>query len=193
MRYTELLKSGGASRQQLEKAQADAQAYDAQIAAKMEEVKRFELDLEYAKITAALAGKIGKANLVEGDLVNAGGTDPLLTTIVAVDPIYVDFNVDERAIQRYQEISARPAGQGQEQPLREQKITFSFGLDTEKGFPHEGNLVFADNKYAEGTGTILVRGVAENTDGLLDPRFARPRATAGERQVLRRRWCPTRR
>ena len=60
-RYTELLKSGGASRQQLEKAQADAQAYDAQIAAKMEEVKRFELDLQYSKITADLAGKISKA------------------------------------------------------------------------------------------------------------------------------------
>ena len=48
-------------------------------------------------------------------------------------------------------------------------MPFSFGLDTEKGFPHEGHLVFADNKYTEGTGTILVRGVAENPDGRLIP------------------------
>ena len=107
--------------------------------------------------------------LTEGNLVNAGGSDPLLTTIVAIDPIYVDFNVDERAMQRYQEIGAGRQGKDKQQSLREQKIPFSFGLDTEKGFPHEGHLVFADNKYAEGTGTILVRGVAENPDGRLIP------------------------
>jgi RND family efflux transporter MFP subunit len=168
-RYTELLKSGGASRQQLEKAQADVQAYDAQIAAKMEEVKRFELDLQYSKIAADLGGKIGKANLSEGNLVNAGGSDPLLTTIVSIDPIYVDFNVDERAMQHYQEIDAGRPGKDKQQSLREQKLPFYFGLDTEKGFPHEGHLVFADNKYAPGTGTILVRGVANNLDGRLIP------------------------
>ena len=48
-------------------------------------------------------------------------------------------------------------------------MPFYFGLDTEKGFPHEGHLVFADNKYTEGTGTILVRGVANNPDGRLIP------------------------
>ena len=171
VRYTELLKSGGASRQQLEKAQADAQAYDAQIAAKMEEVKRFELDLQYSKITADLTGRISKANLSEGNLVNAGGSDPLLTTIVSIDPIYVDFNVDERAMQHYQEIgTGRQSKDKQQQPpLRERKMPFYFGLDTEKGFPHEGHLVFADNKYTEGTGTILVRGVANNPDGRLIP------------------------
>jgi multidrug efflux pump subunit AcrA (membrane-fusion protein) len=53
--------------------------------------------------------------------------------------------------------------------LREREIKFTFGLDTEKGYPHDGTLVFADIKYAEGTGTILVRGVAENKDGLFIP------------------------
>jgi RND family efflux transporter MFP subunit len=168
-RYTELLKSGGASRQQLEKAQADALAYDAQIAAKMEEVKRYQLDLQYSKITADLGGRIGKANLTEGNLVNAGGSDPLLTTIVSIDPIYVDFNVDERAMQHYQEMGDSQKSKDRQQSLRNQKMPFSFGLDTEKGFPHEGLLVFADNKYTEGTGTILVRGVADNSNGKLIP------------------------
>ena len=40
--------------------------------------------------------------LTEGNLVNAGGSDPILTTIVSVDPLYVYFTVDERALQRYQ-------------------------------------------------------------------------------------------
>jgi RND family efflux transporter MFP subunit len=168
-RYTELIKTGAASRQQLEKAQADAEAYHAMIAAKMEEVKRHELDLQYSRITADIGGRISKANLTVGNLVNAGGSDPLLTTIVAIDPIYVDFNVDERAMQRYQQIGAGRTDIDKRVPLRDQKIPLFFGLDTETGFPHEGRLVFADNKYAEGTGTILVRGVAPNPDGKLVP------------------------
>ena len=64
----------------------------------------------------------------------------------------------------------RPAGRPRaSKPLRDRKIAFAFGLDTEKGFPHEGRLVFADIKYAEGTGTILVRGEAKNPDGKLVP------------------------
>ena len=64
---------------------------------------------------------------------------------------------------------SNPPGRTRQKPLREQEIKFTFGLDTEKGYPHEGKLVFADIKYTEGTGTILVRGVAENKDGLLIP------------------------
>jgi RND family efflux transporter MFP subunit len=167
-RYGILVKTGAASKQEFEKAVADANAYDARIAAKKAEAERYQLDLQYAKITADLAGKVGKANLTEGNLVNAGGSDPLLTTIVAIDPIYVDFNVDERAIQRYQDFSAGHDKEKQ-QPFRERSIPFHFGLDTEIGFPHEGHLVFADNKYTEGTGTILVRGVTKNPDGRLIP------------------------
>ena len=184
VRYTELLKSGGASRQQLEKAQADAQAYDAQIAAKMEEVKRFELDLQYSKITADLGGKISKANLSEGNLVNAGGSDPLLTTIVSIDPIYVDFNVDERAMQHYQEIERRPAGQGQATiPPRSRRCHSTFGLDTEKGFPHEGHLVFADNKYRGGHRHDPRPRRRQQPRRPAYTRLARPRPRPRKRQV----------
>ena len=164
-----LLKSSAVSQQDYEKSVANAGSFDAQIAAKKAEADRRRLDLKYAKITADLTGKISKANLTEGNLINAGGSDPLLTTILAIDPIYVDFNVDERAMQRYQEIGSGRRGKDDQKSLRDQKMVFSFGLDTEKGFPNEGHLVFADNKYAEGTGTILVRGVAPNPDGRLIP------------------------
>ena len=99
-RYTELVKSGGASKQQLEKAIADAASYDAQIDAMKEEVKQYQLDLEFSRITAPIAGRISRAMLTEGNLVNAGGSDPLLTTIVALNPMYVYFSVDERSLQR---------------------------------------------------------------------------------------------
>jgi RND family efflux transporter MFP subunit len=162
-----LLPKKAVSQQDFDKAEADAKSFAAQIMAKKAEADRIRLDLKYAKIIAPLTGKAGKANLIVGDLVNAGGSDPLLTTIVTVDPVYVDFNVDERAIQRYQQ--ADSPRQEKQKSFREREIRFTFGLDTEKGFPHEGTLVFADIKYAEGTGTILVRGLAENKNGLFIP------------------------
>ena len=85
-------------------------------------MERHKLDLEFSRITAPIAGRIGRAMLTEGNLVNAGGSDPVLTTIVAVDPIYVYFNVDERAMQRYQEIGTGRHGKDDQPPLREQKI-----------------------------------------------------------------------
>jgi RND family efflux transporter MFP subunit len=164
-RYGALLQTGGASKQQFEKAQADAESYDAQIAAEKAEVDRLRLDLSYSKIAAEISGRISKAELTEGNLVNAGGNDQVLTTIVTVDPIYVTFNIDERAMQRYQAVQ----GKDSQQPLRDQNISFYFGLETEKGYPREGKIVFADNKYTEGTGTIPIRGLAKNTDGRLVP------------------------
>jgi RND family efflux transporter MFP subunit len=168
-RYNELVKSGAVSRQEVEKVEADAASYDAQIAAKAEEMKQYELDLEYSKITAAIGGRISRAMMTEGNLVNAGGSDPLLTTIVAVDPVYIYFSVDERSLQRYMKARQDENGGQAPTPLREKKVPFRFGLDSDDGFPHEGLLDFADNRVNSDTGTIQVRGVAENKSGILVP------------------------
>ena len=168
-RYAELIKTGSVSKSDYEKVQADAESYDAQIAAKQEEVKQYQLDLEFSKITAAIAGRISRAELTEGNLVNAGGSDPLLTTIVASDPIYVYFSVDERSLQRY--MKARRPAEGQEAPtaLRERKMPFRFGLDSDQGYPHSGLLDFADNRVDPDTGTIELRGVVDNKQGVFVP------------------------
>ncbi|MHB8957647.1 MAG: efflux RND transporter periplasmic adaptor subunit [Pirellulaceae bacterium] len=165
-RYAELVKTGAVSKQEQEKVQADAESFDAQIAAKQEEVKQFELDLEFSRITAPIAGRISRALLTEGNLVNAGGSDPLLTTIVATDPMYVYFAVDERSLQRYMKARQTTAADQTPGSLREQKIPFRFGLDSEEGYPHEGLLDFADNRVDPDTGTIEMRGVADNKQGL---------------------------
>jgi RND family efflux transporter MFP subunit len=166
-RNRKLVQTHAVSEQELQESEANAKSYGAQIMAKKAEADRIRLDLNYCKIIAPLTGKVGIANLVAGALVSAGGADPVLTTIVTVDPVYVDFNVDERAIQRYQLANLdRP---GKEKPLRERHIVFNFGLDTEKGFPHQGELVYVDIDYAKGTGTTLVRGIAENKKNLLMP------------------------
>ena len=167
-RYQELVKSGAVSKSELEKVQADAESYDAQIAAKAEEVKQYQLDLEFSKITAAIAGTVSRAELTEGNLVNAGGSDPLLTTIVAYDPIHVYFSVDERSLQRYMKAN-RTEGKESQGPLRERKLPFRFGLDSDEGYPHAGAIDFADNRVDPDTGTIQMRGVVDNKQRVFVP------------------------
>src|SRR5262249_22302546 len=104
-----LARTGAASREEVEVWTAKQQVATADKLKAQAAVQAANLDLEYAKITADIGGKISKAQLTEGNLVNAGGSDPLLTTIVSTDPIRIYFNVDERSLQRYAQ-SQKAAG-----------------------------------------------------------------------------------
>lgn len=164
-RLKELIKKGGASQSQVDAAEAQTKSLEAQIDATKQEVTRKALDLEYSRITAPIAGRISRAMMTAGNLVNAGGTDPVLTTIVSVDPVYVYFNIDERSLQRYarsreNSVTTRPAS------VRDAKLPFNFGLETDVGYPHSGVLDFADNQIDPQTGTIQVRGVVPNPAGM---------------------------
>jgi RND family efflux transporter MFP subunit len=170
-RLRALEKKGGASTQQVEKAEADAKALDASISGAKNEIARAELELEYSRITADIGGRISKAELTEGNLVNAGGSDPLLTTIVSIDPIRVYFNVDERSLQRY---AKNLGAMGRKltdvlAALKDVKSNFTFALDGETDFSHKGALSFGDNRIDPTTGTIQVYGIVDNKDGIFVP------------------------
>jgi RND family efflux transporter MFP subunit len=168
VRTTELVKAKAIAQAEYEQIVADAAAYKAEYNAKLEQANRARLDLEYARITAPISGRIGRAMLTEGNLVNAGGSDPVLTTIVDSDPIYVYFNVDERAAQRYQKSDLNPRDRKTKvTSLREMHLPFYFGLDTDEGFPHQGLLDYVGNEFDKNTGTVEVRGTAHNPGGKL--------------------------
>ncbi len=169
-RQKELIAQNAARQTDVDKAEGARKVFDAEILSAQEEVRRTELELNYAKITAPIAGKIGKALLTPGNLVNAGGSDPVLTTIVALDPIWVYFAVDERALLEYRKnhpaaTRVSPAGN----PLKETQIPFEFRLETDDAFAHKGVLDFSENRIDSTTGTIEVRGFAPNADGAFLP------------------------
>jgi RND family efflux transporter MFP subunit len=167
-RLKELVAKGGASRSQVDAAEAQTGSLEAQIEATKQEVRRKELDVEYSRVVAPIAGRIGRALMTTGNLVNAGGSDPVLTTIVSVDPIYVYFDVDERSLQRY--FKARDkSGTTRPAAAREAKLPFTFGLETDEGFPHRGVIDFADNRIDPQTGTVSIRGVLPNPNARFVP------------------------
>jgi RND family efflux transporter MFP subunit len=166
-RMKELVTTGAVSKSEADKSEARALSLAAEVEAAKQEIARKALDLEYARITAPIGGRISRAQLTVGNLVNAGGTDPVLTTIVSIDPIYLYFNIDERSLQRYQKTYETRTRQGS--AIKQAKFPFSFGLDSDAGFPHQGVLDFADNRVDRETGTIQVRGVVANPRGRFVP------------------------
>jgi RND family efflux transporter MFP subunit len=166
-RMKELVTTGAVSKTEADKSEARAVSLAAQVEAAKQEITRKALDVEYARITAPIGGRISRAQLTVGNFVNAGGTDPVLTTIVSIDPIYLYFNIDERSLQRYQKTYAERIRR--RESVNQAKFPFSFGLDSDQGYPNQGVLDFANNRVDASTGTIQVRGVVANPQGRFTP------------------------
>jgi RND family efflux transporter MFP subunit len=168
-RASKLLQSRAASREEVDVwtgKQAVAKADRLKAEAAVEQAK---LDLGFTKVAAPIRGKASRTQVTVGNLVNAFGGETLLTTIVSVDPMYVYFDVDERALLRYKRHFRKDQNKGGAEPsVRDLKIPVNLALEGEEGYPHKGVIDFADNRVNPSTGTIQVRGVLPNDKRILD-------------------------
>ncbi len=168
-RASSLLRQRAASREEVDvwigkQAVAKADQLKAQAA-----VEQAKLDLDFTKVTAAIKGKTSRALVTAGNLVNTAGSETLLTTITSVEPMYVYFDVDERALARYRRQFRKGMKEGAPEPsVKELKIPIQVGLEGEEGYPHKGVIDFTDNRVNPSTGTIQVRGVLPNDTRTLD-------------------------
>ncbi|MCE0521392.1 MAG: efflux RND transporter periplasmic adaptor subunit [Methylacidiphilales bacterium] len=135
---------------------------DAGMKAAQAAVDTARLNLEYTSITAPVTGRVSRAEVTVGNLVGAGVTAPVLTTIVSVSPVYVEFEIDEQAYLKY-------AANGASGNTGIDHIPVSIGLANEEGYPHQGHLDSIDNELDTTSGTIRVRAVFDNASGELTP------------------------
>jgi len=137
----------------------------AAVAMAKAKVERARLDLGYTKVTAPIAGRVGR-NLVDvGNLV--GEREPtLLTTITSYDPMYVYFSLNERdllkVVAMYRESIKQKGFDPDTDADIKAEIPLFLGLANEEGYPHEGMLDFAESGVDPGTGTLQLRGVFPN-------------------------------
>ncbi|MBQ2790171.1 MAG: efflux RND transporter periplasmic adaptor subunit, partial [Thermoguttaceae bacterium] len=80
-------------------AQAELTAAQAELQAAQANLDRAQIDLDYATIKSPIDGVVSREQITVGNLVENGST--LLTSVVAVDPLYVFFDVDERTLQPF--------------------------------------------------------------------------------------------
>jgi RND family efflux transporter MFP subunit len=168
-RTQSLVRTGAASREELDVWIGKQGVAKAERLKALADVEQAKLDLGFTKIAAKTNGKTSRTQVTVGNLVNAGGGETLLTTITSVDPMYVYFDVDERALLRYKQHFRKGPGEGGAEPsVKDLKIPVYVGLEGEAGYPHKGVIDFADNRVNPSTGTIQVRGVLPNTKRILD-------------------------
>lgn len=163
------------SREQYDQVVGDQAEADAAIGMAKASVDLAKLNFSYTKITAPISGRVSRTVYDEGNLVRADET--VLTTIVALDPIYAIFGVDERLLQKVHSYVEK----GRLKTTQNGQIPVLMGLTNEDGFPHPGTVNFVDNHLDTGTGTLQVRGEFDNPKrAILPGLFARIRLPLGE-------------
>lgn len=163
-RAKELSTRGNISQQTLDERRQQYLVAQARLAASEAALERAKLDLEYTEIRAPIAGRIDEKRVSEGNLVEANST--ILTTIVSRDPIYFYFDIDERSFLAYAR-DARARGSTMQEGAGYVSVTVHLADDREP--PREGRLDFSENRLDEATGTMRVRAVLKNPDGVLQP------------------------
>ncbi len=140
---------------------AQANLQQAQVNTKIAAV-----NYSYTNVIAPFDGTVSARLVSIGELVGASSPTQL-ATIVQLDPIYVNFNVNEQDVLR---IRAAAAERGlTSKDLRETPI--EVGLQTESGYPHRGKLDYAAPTVNQSTGTLAVRGILSNADRVLLPGY----------------------
>ena len=152
-----------AQREYDEKAAAQKEL-DANARAAQAQYEAARLNLAYTRVTAPIDGRVSKAEITLGNLVDASA---VLTSVVSLERIYASFDGDE---QTYLRVGAR----------RDSGAVVKIGLANEEGFPHEGRLEFVDNQLDARTGSVRMRALLANQDRSLAPGlFARVQVGSG--------------
>jgi len=136
------------------------------------QIRDAQLDIEYCHITAPFTGRIGARLVSVGSLVagSRGATSPttLLTTLVSLDPIYLDFDMSESDYLTFARERARLSSPATDE--------VAISLSDENRFTRKGTLDFVDNALDRSSGTIHARATVRNPDLFLAPgEFARIR------------------
>jgi RND family efflux transporter MFP subunit len=120
----------------------------------------------YTNVAAPFDGTVSAHLVSVGELVGAASPTQL-ATIVQLDPIYVNFNVNEQDVLRIRGEAVRRGLTADD--LRQ--VPIEVGLQTETGYPHKGKLDYAAPTINQSTGTLAVRGVLPNADRVLLPGY----------------------
>lgn len=125
-----------------------------------------EVNYGYTKVSAPFDGIVGAHMVSVGELVGVSSPTQL-ATIVAMDPIYVNFTVSEQDVLR---IRAEAQRRGLT-PADLKQFPIQLGLQTETGYPHEGHLDYVAPTLNQSTGTLAVRGLVPNDKRVLLPGY----------------------
>ncbi len=137
-------------------------AADAAIKQAEAALETTKIQLGYTKITSPISGRIGRSNVTEGAIVTAYQAIPL-ATIQQLDPIYVDVTQSTYDLNRLKRNLAN--GRLKDDGTNSVKIILDDGTE----YSQEGILKFKDITVDQTTGSVILRIVVPNPEGVLLP------------------------
>ncbi|MCS5711714.1 efflux RND transporter periplasmic adaptor subunit [Candidatus Berkiella aquae] len=135
---------------------------EAEVKSAEAELKQAKINLDRAYVKAPISGRVSRAEITLGNLVQTGQNAPVLTSIVSKDGIYADFEVDEQTYMK--SIRSQAATQHEEQA-----IPVELTIPGDEDHPYKGSIYTFDNHIDTGSGTIRARAKFANEDGRLMP------------------------
>jgi len=162
-RAVKLLDQHAISREEFDSRVSGSEQAEANVQVASAAVDTADLNLSFTLVRSPISGLASREEVTAGNLVTAGTT--LLTTVVSVDKIYVEFEGDEQVFLKY----AALARSGELENQRNTATPVWIGLADEAGTPHEGKIVFVDNALNPATGTIRTRALLDNKDRRFTP------------------------
>ena len=164
-RVRPLAKQNAVSQQDLDNSIASELAAAAQVQAAKAAVEQAQLNLGYTTIKSPITGLSSSANYREGALIRSSGSDSQLTTVVQLDPMWVNFGVGENEVLKME----TQKGKGQLKGPGLDKIEVDLTLADGSTYPRKGQITFVDPVINAQTGTYNIRAVVPNPDNVLSP------------------------
>ena len=163
-RYQQLYASAAVSEQTLATQQAQVNAYEAVVAANAALVRQAQENLDDTVIYAPMSGQLSVDDVAMGTFVSAGTTT--LVSMGTSNPIFAQFSLSENEYLDLVEQAAKTGGIG--------AVVVELTLSNGSKYPIIGHIVTSDRALAAQTGTLTVKALFDNPDGLLMPgMFAR--------------------
>lgn len=163
-RYQQLYASAAISEQTLSTQQAQVNAYEAAVAANTALLRQAQENLDDTTIYAPMAGQLSVDDVALGTFVSAGTTT--LVSMGTSNPIYAQFSLSENEYLTFVEQAAETGGIS--------AVVVGLTLSNGSKYPIIGHIATVDRALAAQTGTLTVKALFDNPDGLLLPgMFAR--------------------
>ncbi|PTQ09982.1 efflux transporter periplasmic adaptor subunit [Sphingomonas oleivorans] len=156
-RADRLIAAEAISQEEVDSARAAVRSAAAAVEAARAQVQARALDMEFTRVRAPVTGRISDRRVDVGNLVSANQS--MLTTVLALDPIYFSFDGSEALYLKSQRDKDRQ-GAPQEAEIR---------LQDETAYSWKGKVDFTDNAIDQGSGTVRGRAVVSNPDYFLTP------------------------
>lgn len=166
-RLVPLFEKNAVSQRQRDEAVSAFEVAEARVASAEARLRTAELELGYTQVRAPIAGLTSRELRSEGSLVQTGADSSLLTRMVQVDPLYVEFSVPEEEASLLREHLAH---------AETRKTLAAVVLASNGEYPERAAVTFVDNAVETASGTVLVRAVLPNkTTTLVPGQFVRVR------------------